>query len=119
MGATATTRQRPRTPQGRSRSRAAKSAGLCALASSFFPSVLLALTARLAWKPHFGFSPTAASLPVSRRGGVMSKDDPQASGGDAISRRDILQVSTGTAAIAGAAALLAGTSSAAAQQVVQ
>jgi hypothetical protein len=46
----------------------------------------------------------------------MSKDDRQASRGDTVSRRDILQVSTGTAAIAGAAALMAGASSAAAQQ---
>src|SRR5260221_14004703 len=49
----------------------------------------------------------------------MSKDDKQASGGDAVSRRDILQASTGTAAIAGAAALIAGASSAAAQQIAQ
>jgi peptidoglycan/xylan/chitin deacetylase (PgdA/CDA1 family) len=49
----------------------------------------------------------------------MGKDDRQASGGDAISRRDILQVSTGTAAIAGAAALMAGSSPAAAQQPAQ
>src|SRR5260221_1369304 len=46
----------------------------------------------------------------------MSKDDKQASGGDAVSRRDILQASTGTAAIAGAAALMASASSAATQQ---
>jgi len=46
----------------------------------------------------------------------MSKDDKQASGGDAVSRRDILQAGTGTAAIAGAAALMASASSAATQQ---
>src|SRR5437762_8979553 len=46
----------------------------------------------------------------------MSKGDRQASGGDTVSRRDILQVSTGTAAIAGAAALMVGASFAAAQQ---
>ena len=50
----------------------------------------------------------------------MSKDDRPASGGDTVSRRDILQASTGTAAIAGAAAaLMAGASPAAAQQLAQ
>jgi len=49
----------------------------------------------------------------------MSKGDRGASGGDAISRRDVLQVSTGTVAIAGAAALMAGASPAAAQQLAQ
>jgi peptidoglycan/xylan/chitin deacetylase (PgdA/CDA1 family) len=49
----------------------------------------------------------------------MSKGDRQASGGEPVSRRDILQVSTGTAAIAGAAALITGAGSAAPQQLAQ
>ena len=49
----------------------------------------------------------------------MSKGDRGASGGDAISRRDVLQVSTGTVAIAGAAALMAGAGPTAAQQLAQ
>src|SRR6266700_7799705 len=49
----------------------------------------------------------------------MGKDDRQVSRDrDAVSRRDILQVSTGTA-IAGAAALMAGASPANAQQIAQ